>query len=63
MYNAMGNLAANGFAMWIGLVPGVLLGLWLLYKEMEHISWGGGGSWAFISRGSRSASKARAIGL
>jgi uncharacterized protein len=45
MYNAIGNLAANGFAMWIGLVPGVLLGLWLLYKEMEHITWGGGGSW------------------
>lgn len=45
MYNAIGNLAANGFAMWIGLIPGVLLGLWLLYKEMEHISWGSGGSW------------------
>ena len=45
MYNAIGNLAANGFAMWGGLVPGVLLGLWLLYKEMELISWGGGGSW------------------
>jgi uncharacterized membrane protein YedE/YeeE len=45
MYNAIGNLAANGFAMWIGLIPGVLLGLWLLYKEMEHITWGGGGSW------------------
>ena len=44
MYNAIGNLAANGFAMWVGLVPGVLLGLWLLYKEMEHITWGGGGS-------------------
>ncbi len=45
MYNAIGNLAANGFAMWFGLLPGVLLGLWLLYKEMEHISWGDGGSW------------------
>jgi hypothetical protein len=45
MYNAIGNLAANGFAMWIGLIPGVILGLWLLYKEMEHITWGGGGSW------------------
>jgi len=45
MYNAIGNLAANGFAMWVGLVPGVLFGLWLLYKEMEHISWGSGGSW------------------
>ncbi|MGD9948738.1 MAG: YeeE/YedE thiosulfate transporter family protein [Desulfobulbus sp.] len=45
MYNAIGNLAANGFAMWVGLVPGVVFGLWLLYKEMEHISWGSGGSW------------------
>ncbi|MBM9613149.1 YeeE/YedE family protein [Desulfobulbus rhabdoformis] len=45
MYNAIGNLAANGFAMWVGLVPGVIFGLWLLYKEMEHITWGGGGSW------------------
>ncbi|MBM9512646.1 YeeE/YedE thiosulfate transporter family protein [Desulfogranum marinum] len=44
MYNAIGNLAANGFAMWVGLIPGALFGLWLLYKEMEHISWGGGGS-------------------
>ena len=45
MYNAIGNLAANGFTMWIGLLVGVLFGLWLLYKEMEHITWGGGGSW------------------
>lgn len=45
MYNAIGNLAANGFTMWIGLIPGVLFGLWLLYKEMEHISWGSGGSY------------------
>jgi uncharacterized protein len=45
MYNAIGNLAANGFAMWVGLVPGVVLGLWLLYKEMEYISWGSSGSW------------------
>ncbi len=44
MYNAIGNLAANGFTMWIGLVAGVLLGLKLLYMEMEHISWGDGGS-------------------
>ncbi len=44
MYNAIGNLAANGFTMWIGLVMGVVLGLWLLYKEMEYISWGSGGS-------------------
>ena len=44
MYNAIGNLAANGFTMWIGLVAGVLLGLKLLYLEMEYISWGDGGS-------------------
>ena len=43
-YNAIGNLAANGFTMWIGLVAGVLLGLKLLYMEMEYISWGDGGS-------------------
>ncbi len=44
MYNAIGNLAANGFTMWIGLVGGVLLGLKLLYMEMEYITWGDGGS-------------------
>ncbi len=44
MYNAIGNLAANGFTMWLGLVLGVVLGLWLLYKEMEYITWGSGGS-------------------
>src|SRR5665647_2101675 len=43
-YNAIGNLAANGFTMWIGLVAGVLLGLKLLYMEMEYITWGDGGS-------------------
>ncbi|KJS00098.1 MAG: YeeE/YedE family protein [Desulfobulbaceae bacterium BRH_c16a] len=43
-YNAIGNLAANGFAMMFGLVFGVILGLKLLYLEMEHISWGEGGS-------------------
>lgn len=43
-YNAIGNLGANGFAMWFGLVFGVILGLKLLYLEMEHISWGDGGS-------------------
>lgn len=43
-YNAIGNLAANGFTMWIGLVAGVLLGLKLLYVEMEHVTWGDGGS-------------------
>lgn len=43
-YNAVGNLAANGFAMMFGLFFGVVLGLKLLYLEMEHISWGDGGS-------------------
>ncbi len=43
-YNAVGNLAANGFAMMFGLFFGVILGLKLLYMEMEHITWGSGGS-------------------
>lgn len=43
-YNAIGNLSANGFSMMLGLVFGVILGLKLLYLEMEHISWGDGGS-------------------
>lgn len=43
-YNAIGNLGANGFAMMVGLVFGAILGLKLLYLEMEHISWGDGGS-------------------
>lgn len=43
-YNAVGNLAANGFTMMFGLVFGVILGLKLLYLEMEHISWGDGGA-------------------
>lgn len=43
-YNAIGNLAANGFSMMFGLVFGVVLGLKLLYLEMEHISWGDGGA-------------------
>ncbi len=47
MYNAIGNLAANGFSMWFGLVAGVILGLWLLYKEMEYITWGSNGAWTF----------------
>ncbi|MFV0435832.1 MAG: YeeE/YedE thiosulfate transporter family protein [Desulfopila sp.] len=46
-YNAIGNLAANGFAMMLGLIFGVILGLKLLYLEMEHISWGDGGSKTF----------------
>ena len=43
-YNAIGNLSASGFAMMFGLVFGVVLGLKLLYVEMEHITWGEGGS-------------------
>ncbi|WP_163335928.1 YeeE/YedE thiosulfate transporter family protein [Desulfopila sp. IMCC35008] len=46
-YNAIGNLSASGFAMMFGLVFGVVLGLKLLYVEMEHISWGDGGSKTF----------------
>jgi len=46
-YNAIGNLGANGFAMMLGLIFGVILGLKLLYLEMEHISWGDGGSKTF----------------
>jgi uncharacterized membrane protein YedE/YeeE len=44
MYNAIGNLAANGFSMWLGLVIGVVCGLWLIYKEMEYVTWGDGGA-------------------
>lgn len=43
-YNAIGNLSAHGFAMWLGLVIGAIMGLKYLYWEMEHISWGGGGA-------------------
>ena len=43
-YNALGNLSANGFAMGVGLIAGVVLGLKCLYLEMEHITWGEGGS-------------------
>jgi len=43
-YNAIGNLGANGFSMMFGLIFGVVLGLKLLYLEMEHISWGDGGA-------------------
>jgi uncharacterized membrane protein YedE/YeeE len=46
-YNAIGNLGANGFSMMLGLVLGVVLGLKLLYLEMEHISWGDGGAKTF----------------
>jgi uncharacterized membrane protein YedE/YeeE len=44
MYNAIGNLSAAGFAMWLGLTIGVLMGLKYLYWEMEYISWGSGGA-------------------
>jgi uncharacterized membrane protein YedE/YeeE len=43
-YNAIGNLAANGFTMMIGLVFGAIIGLKYIYWEMEHISWGSGGA-------------------
>lgn len=43
-YNAIGNLSAHGFAMWLGLIGGAILGLKYVYWEMEHISWGGGGA-------------------
>ena len=44
IYNALGNLSASGFTMMLGMVFGVVLGLKLLYVEMEHITWGDGGS-------------------
>lgn len=44
MFNAIGNLAANGFSMWLGLIIGVVLGLKYLYWEMSNISWGSGGA-------------------
>lgn len=47
MYNAIGNLAANGFSMWLGLIIGALIGLKYLYWEMEHVSWGSGGAKTF----------------
>jgi uncharacterized protein len=43
-YNAIGNLAANGFTMMIGLIFGAIIGLKYIYWEMEHISWGSGGA-------------------
>ncbi len=42
-YNAIGNLSAHGFAMWLGLVFGAIGGLKYIYWEMEHVSWGSGG--------------------
>lgn len=44
MYNAIGNLSANGFTMWFGLVIGVLAGLKYIYWEMDAITWGSGGA-------------------
>ncbi len=44
MFNALGNLSAHGFAMWLGLIIGVILGLKYIYWEMENISWGQGGA-------------------
>jgi len=43
-YNAIGNLSASGFAMWLGLVLGAVAGLKALYWEMENITWGSGGA-------------------
>lgn len=47
MYNAIGNLAANGFSMWLGLVIGVICGLKYIYWEMSNITWGSGGAKTF----------------
>jgi uncharacterized membrane protein YedE/YeeE len=44
MYNAIGNLAANGFTMWLGLVIGVIVGLKYIYWEMSNITWGNSGA-------------------
>ncbi len=43
-YNAIGNLSAAGFAMWLGLIVGAIIGLKYVYWEMEHVSWGSGGA-------------------
>ncbi|MGC8735981.1 MAG: YeeE/YedE thiosulfate transporter family protein [Dissulfurimicrobium sp.] len=42
-YSALQNLAANGFAMMIGLIAGVIVGLKYLYWEMEHFTPGPAG--------------------
>lgn len=42
-FNAIGNLSAHGFAMWVGLVCGAIGGLKYIYWEMENVSWGSGG--------------------
>lgn len=46
-YNAIGNLSAHGFAMWLGLIIGAIVGLKYIYWEMEHITWGSGGAKTF----------------
>lgn len=46
-YNAIGNLSAHGFAMWLGLIIGAICGLKYIYWEMENISWGSGGAKTF----------------
>ena len=46
-YNAIGNLSAAGFAMWLGLIIGAIAGLKYIYWEMENISWGSGGAKTF----------------
>lgn len=46
-YNAVGNLSAHGFTMWIGLVIGVVCGLKYIYWEMSNITWGSGGAKTF----------------
>ena len=43
-YNAIGNLSAHGFAMWLGLIFGAIGGLKYIYWEMENITWGSGGA-------------------
>ena len=43
-YNAIGNLSAHGFAMWLGLIFGAIGGLKYIYWEMENVSWGSGGA-------------------
>lgn len=42
-YSAVQNLAANGFAMMVGLIAGVIVGLKYLYWEMEHFTPGPAG--------------------
>jgi uncharacterized membrane protein YedE/YeeE len=42
-YNAIGNLSAHGFAMFVGLIVGAIIGLKYVYWEMENITWGTGG--------------------